>query len=282
MSINLIKANKNLFAVYQTIYSNTDLEMWCDWNRRLEDTTWTDQCYFLTLDGKKIGGAIITDDTIIWPFLISPFCDRVQFWNHLLKLSPRKKITGALDVDNSVLSMFGYTEKDTYRLLCRPSEILDIPIPDGFTCRPLDLDTDAAEYGKVYVESHTGRICFELFGEETQEEAISEAKRVLGIYSSKDMSIAIIKQATNSIVAACTAGIGSHHALGFAEIADFVVLPQYQGKGLGKYMLGHIITQAYGTAPFVKIGAHKGNSSEYLYYQMGFMPGPRFTNMERR
>lgn len=282
MDINIIKADKNLFAIYQTMYSNVDMEMWYDWDRRLKDTTWTEQCYFLILDGKKIGGAVITDDAILYPFLISPFCDRVQFWNYLLKLSSRKKITGVLDADSSILPMFAYKAIYTYRLMCRPSEIIDISLPNGFICRPLNMDSDAAGFSNVYVESHTGGLCFEIFGEETHEEAVAEANRVLAIYSAKDMSIVIVEQATGQIVAACTAGIAKDHALGFAEIADIVVLPKYSGRGIGKYMISHIITQAYGIAPFVKLGAHMGNPSEYLYYQMGFVAGPRFTNMEQR
>jgi len=258
------------------------MEMWYDWDRRLKDTSWTDQCFFLTLDEKKIGGVVVTDESIMYPFLISPYADRVQFWTYLLKLTQRNKVTGVLDNDSSILPMFGYKGIYSYRVMSRPSEILDISLPDAFLCRPLDIETDAAGFSKVYVESHTGGICFELFGEETHEEAIAEAKRVLGIYSTKDMSIVIVEQTTNQIVAACTAGIAPYHALGFVEIAEIVVLPEFNGKGIGRYMLSHIITHAYGVAPFVKIGAHMGNSSEYLYYQMGFMPGPRFTNMERR
>ena len=281
MKIYLVKSDINLFAIYHTMYSNADIEMWYDWDRRLQDTKWTDQCYFLILDGKKIGGAVITDEKIMYPFLISPFCDRVQFWDHLLKHSPRKMIQGALDLDSSILPMFGYKAMGTFRLLCRPSDIIDISLPDGFFCRPLDMDTDAAEYSRVYVESNTGRFCFEKYGEETHEEAITEAKRILGIYSAMNLSIVIVEKTSNQMVAACTAGIAEYHALGFAEIADIFVLPQYSGRGIGKYMLSHIITQAYGIAPFVKLGVDMGNPSEYLYYKMGFIAGPRFTTMEK-
>ena len=37
------KADKDLFATYQTIYSQADIEMWYDWNARLNDTKWTDE-----------------------------------------------------------------------------------------------------------------------------------------------------------------------------------------------------------------------------------------------
>jgi ribosomal protein S18 acetylase RimI-like enzyme len=144
------------------------------------------------------------------------------------------------------------------------------------------MDTDAVEVGNVYVEGHTGGICFEKYGAETPEEAVAETMRVLGVYNAKDLSIVIVEQATGKIVGVCTAGIGKHHIFGYSEIADIIVLPQYQGKGLGKYMISHIITQTYGLAPFVRMCVDIGNSSEYLYRQMGFIAGPRCSSMERR
>jgi hypothetical protein len=40
---SIIKADKDLFAVYQTIYSNADTELSYDWYSRLNDTTWTEE-----------------------------------------------------------------------------------------------------------------------------------------------------------------------------------------------------------------------------------------------
>jgi hypothetical protein len=119
MNVDLVQADINLFAVYQTMYSNADIEMWYDWNRRLEDTKWTDQCYFLTLDGQKIGGAVVTDDAIMFPFLVSPFCDRMIFWRLLLKQSPRAKIRGILDNDSLILPMFNYNASLWYSPICQ-------------------------------------------------------------------------------------------------------------------------------------------------------------------
>ena len=85
MNFSLVQADKDLFAIYQTMYSKADLEMWYDWNRRLDDTKWTDQCFFVLLDGKKVGGVIITDYAIAYPFLISPFNGRMEFWSFILK-----------------------------------------------------------------------------------------------------------------------------------------------------------------------------------------------------
>ena len=113
MKSKLIKVDDKLFAVYQTMYSNADTNMSYDWESRLRDTKhWVDQGYFLILEGEKIGGAVITDDCIRFPFLISPYCDRIQFWRHLLKLAPRKTLEGMLDEDVSILPIFKTTSKN--------------------------------------------------------------------------------------------------------------------------------------------------------------------------
>ena len=283
MNVSLSKVDADLFAVYQTMYSTADTNMSYDWNSRLGDTKpWADCGYFLILDGVKIGGAIITDDMIRFPFLILPFVDRVQFWAYLLKLSPRKFLYGMLDADNAILPMFGYKIMGSRQAMCRPADIIKMNLPEGFICRPLNMDTDAAEVGMVYVDGHTGGICFEKYGAETTDEAIAETMRVLGVYNAKDLSIVIVEQSARKIVGVCTAGIGKHHVFGNSEIADLIVLPQYQGMGLGKYMISHVIKQSYGLAPFVSMCVDTGNSAEYLYRQMGFIAGPRYSSMERR
>ena len=231
MNISLVKADDALFAVYQTMYSGVDMDMLYDWESRLGDTKhWPGQGYFLTLDGKKIGGAIITEETIRFPFIILPYCDRIQFWRHLLKLAPRKTLEDILDEDISILHMFDYKVIHTDRALTRPADIIEMNLPDEFICRPLNMDKDAEELGKVYVESHTGGICFEINGVQTIDEGIADINYCLGIYNSKNMSIVITLKATGQIVAGCVAGISENDVLRFSEIGEFVVSPQYQGN----------------------------------------------------
>ncbi|WP_317965141.1 hypothetical protein [Paenibacillus sp. CCS19] len=76
-------ADKELFAVYQVLYANADIEMWYDWKARLEDTKFTDQCYWIMSEGITIGGAIIMHDTVMYPFTIPPYADRMGSANLL-------------------------------------------------------------------------------------------------------------------------------------------------------------------------------------------------------
>lgn len=281
LGINLVQADIDLFAVYQTMYSNADIEMWYDWDRRLRDTKYTDQCFFLMSEGRKLGGAIITDDAIAFPFLISPFSDRMNFWHLLLKQSPRSKINGVLDADRNILPMYGYKAKESGQVMCRPADVIVRSLADGFFCRELDIDKEADEIGNAIVKGYSGGIDNQIHGEASIDEAIEDARRVLDIYAPKDMSHVIVEKHSYEIVGVCLAGIGENYTHGYVEIADICVLPQCRGKGLAQYMISRIVTQAYGIAPFVKLFVTIGNNSEYIYRQMGFIAGPRFTSMER-
>ncbi|MFD1176660.1 hypothetical protein ACFQ3W_10150 [Paenibacillus puldeungensis] len=59
----LEQAEINSFAVQQVIYSSSDIEMWFDWNSRLNDTKFTDQCFWIMCDDDRIGGIVKLTDT---------------------------------------------------------------------------------------------------------------------------------------------------------------------------------------------------------------------------
>lgn len=282
MNFSLIQADKDLFAVYQTMYSNADIEMWYDWNRRLNDTKWTDQCFFILLDGQKIGGIIITDEKIMYPFLISPFCDRVEFWSFILNRSQRNSICGILAEDVRILLMFDYKIETINQVMCRPTDVLYNNLSDNFICRPFDINKEAEEIGNVIIKSYEGGICNEINGVDTLESAIDDMKNVLNVYASKNFSHIIIEKTTDKIVAVCLAGIGENYTYNYTEIADICVLPEFRGLGLAKYMIGRIITDSYGVSPFVKLFVYVGNNAEHLYHKMSFISGPKFTNMTKR
>ncbi|WMJ88531.1 GNAT family N-acetyltransferase [Anaerocolumna sp. MB42-C2] len=277
-----MQADKDLFSIYQTIYSNADIEMWFDWKKRLDDTKWTDQCYFVLLDGHKIGGIIITDDTIMFPFIIPPFCDRTAFWTFVLKHSGRERIKGVLDIDSVILPMFGYKIDTVNQVMCRPADCITHNLPNGFICRAVNINAEAKEIGDVIIQSYAGGICDEINGAASLEKAIEDAEKVLEVYSHKDLSHVIVEKTTNRIVAVCLAGRGRNYVNDYVEIADLCVLPQFRGIGLAKFMIGKVVTESNGIAPFIKLFVYVGNTAEFIYRQMGFMSGPRFTNMSRR
>ncbi|MDD5900853.1 MAG: GNAT family N-acetyltransferase [Lachnospiraceae bacterium] len=282
MVFSLVQADKDLFAIYQTMYSKADIEMWYDWNRQLDDTKWTDQCFFVMLDGKKVGGVIITDHAISYPFLISPFCERVKFWSFILNHYQRDNIKGVLAEDVRTLLMFDYKIETVNQVMCRPTDVLKFDLPDNFICRSFDMNIESDEIGNVIINGYKGSICDEINGAATLKSAIDDVKNVLSIYSHKNFSQIIAEKATNKIVAVCLAGIGENYTHNYVEIADICVLPEFRGIGLARYLIGRVITDSYGISPFVKLFLYVGNNAEYLYHKMGFISGPQFTNMTKR
>lgn len=283
MNMKLIKADTDLFAIYQIIYSDVDTEMSYDWNERLGDTNWAkDQCYFLELDGAKVGGAVITDDTIFFPFLIPPFADRAAFWKYLLKLAPRPNLSGMLDVDREILPMFNYETVRTQQIMVRPADVLDLTLPAGFECLPIGTETEIKKVAEVLRASFLDGIVYEKMGQKTLEEVIQEVKHSLEYVNVKNSSYAIIETETDKMVGVCLAGIGEQNTLGYSFIDELGFLPEFQGKGLAKYLVSRVVTDSYGIAPFVKLGIIVGNNAEFLYNQLGFKAGVRWSMMRCR
>jgi ribosomal protein S18 acetylase RimI-like enzyme len=282
MEISLVKADMSLFAIYQTMYSNADIEMWYDWDERLNDTKWTDQCYFLMIKDKKIGGVIVTDDALCFPFLISPFCDRMKYWNSLIKQSPRLKINCVLEEDKSILPMFNYKAIVSRQVMCRPADSIETTLSSDFTCRNFDINKEKNEIGNIILKGYSGGIDYEIYGEKTLESIIDDIGKIMNIYAPKNLSHVIIEKATDQIAGICLAGTGKNHKPDYIEIAEICVLPQFRGRDLAKYMISRIVTQAHGLVPFVKLCVTVGNNAEYLYRQMGFISGPSFTDMIKR
>lgn len=281
MSFELVQAEKSLFAVCQTIYSDADTELWYDWQRRLQDTQWTDDCFFLLKDGKRIGGAILTGQSLLYPFLVPSYCDRAEFWQTLLRLRDIQHINGVLAQDVALLPMYGYRIKSTRQVMCRPVEPCDTVLPEGFSLRAILPDQDMAAMGASLQQAYAGGIDFETFGEPTLQEAVEDAQHVLGIYAACNFSHAVVQESTGEIAGVCLAGIGSGYVHQYAEIAELCVLPQHRGKGIARAMINRVLSDACGVSPFVKLCVTVGNPAEYLYRQMGFQPGPRFANLER-
>lgn len=282
---SLEQADQDLFAVYQVLYAKTDIEMWYDWDSRLKDTKFTDQCFWIKCDDHRIGGALILNgETVLYPFLISPFIDRVAFWKALFSCCKDVvSIKGVLPEDVSILLSLGFQLGVTRQVMCSPTDpgIL-AELPPGFSLHSLDESFDSQILASMIMKSMNGSIDYEVYGIPKEEDAIKDTEYLMKLYSPNNLSIYIFDHNEHEIAAICIAGISSSMPLGFAEIAEICVLPGYRGKQLGEYMLKHIRASAYKHAQVVKLCVTVGNHAESLYRKTGFIPGPPFANMNKR
>ena len=280
------KADKEIFAVYQTIYSNSDIELWYDWKARLNDTMWSDKCYFLMKDGKKIGGAILDNGNISFPFLILPYCDKEEFFKQLHKKAYEITNTGAISTSGILkedipyfLSM-GYQVLRTRKAMIRPTDIYNVVLGD-FTLKVPTAD-HAGEISKVFYEAYLGGIDYEVFGTPTMDENTQDVLENLKLFAgcnTTEQSCIIYDK--DKPVAACLIGGNPSVPNGFSGISDIGVIPSYRNRGLSVFMIRRALTIARqkNNVQAMRLFVTEGNPAEGLYNKLGFMPGPSFSPM---
>ena len=281
------KADKDLFAVYQTIYSDADIEMWYDWNARLKDTKWTDNCFWLLRDGEKIGGVIIHNNAVMSPFLIAPFSDRLSFWKLVLQQgikssnAEKLQLRGMLQEDVEVLMCFGAQVWRPRQIMVRPTDKFHVVLDSRYTYKTPEYD-DIPLVAEVFQKSFTGGIAYQMFGEESIEQIVENLKKVFGWFqetNSLNQSVVVQEKATDKIVGACLAGIIPKMINGFSFLDDVFVLPEHRRQGISDFMIKYSLNAAFEAAPVMKLHVVVGNYAEYSYRKLGFIAGPRFTDM---
>jgi GNAT superfamily N-acetyltransferase len=284
------KAEKELFSVYQTIYSNADTNVKFDWKRRLNDTAWTEECYWIMKKDQKIGGILIFEDKTRFAFLIPPFNDRDLFWsiihNHIrennLKIS---KMYSVLDCDLEILYSFGYKVEFSRRMMFRPTDAFPLVLNASFNYRIPNINVDLDEIISVMEKGYKGSIDYSIFGIQTSEEIRKDVIRFFGMYEktkSIDQSVIVIENETNKIVAVCLAGKIPEQSDWVSEITEIVVLPEYRNKGIAEFMIKNALTTAKKTSEMIAFPVTIGNYAERLYRKLGFIGRPRFSNMVLR
>lgn len=282
----LERAETSLFAVYQAIYSEADVEMWYDWKMRVNDTMWAEDCFFLTRDGQKLAGAIAKDGKFLYPFLVAPFCDRTLFLRLLHRalladLPPENHTITAIDVsdpDVEVLLTMGYRRTSkSRRVMVRPTDVFSVTPPPGFAF----VDVDAGRVEEITTmlnQAFYGGVHAEAYGPLTAED-VSGSIEGASATSTLDLSSLVYETQSGTLVGACLAGINPNAVNGFAFVSDMGVLPTFQNRGLGALMLCRALTNAHKRSQVLKLVVTSGNPAESLYRRLGFLPGPRFTRM---
>ena len=291
MLCSVVKADKNIFSVYQTIYSDADTNLSFDWEKRLSDTTWTNECYWVTQNEQKVGGLLILENTVKFPFLITPFCDRSLFWRVVLRYIKENNLTVAnlsslTDKDVQVLLTFGYKIDMSRRMMCRPTEKYLLELGNQYETQIPDIKNDVDEMVAVVLSGYKDGIDYQLDGACTEEEARNDILYFFDGYlqtKTLEQSVLIREKSTKKLVAFIMSGRHpEENRERFSLIADITVLPEHRGKGIAEYMIKHALAKAVDTSDVLTLCVTVGNNAESLYRKLGFWGGPRFTTMSLR
>ncbi len=286
----LKRANKLEFGIHETIYSNVDLELSFSWKKQTVDKIDYDDHFWIFKADKRIGGVYIRSNFIGAFFMEEPYSvDRFLVISALHKAllqwtgkDNRIKIYGVTPNDIEHFHKLGYKIDSERRVMIRPTEIFeDINWSDDYTIKVPTI-SDAPNIGKLFFESYSGGIDYEVLGQQSLDEAIKTAETILNIYKSNgtlDASTLIFDKNSSEMIAACLAGISGYCDNNFSEIGEVVVKPDYRRFGLASNMIKLALTNLKKISPATLLCVTVGNPAEGLYHNMGFFSGVKFTNM---
>lgn len=286
----LKRADKLEFGIHETIYSNVDLELSFSWEKQTVDKIDYDNHFWIFKDGKRIGGVHISPNLMGAFFMEAPYImDRFIVINALndalLQWSDKDKnirVYGVIPSDIEHFHKLGYRIKCERRVMIRPTEIFDnINWGDDFAIKTPTI-SDVSQIGKLFFESYSDGIDYEIFGKPSLEEATMDAEKILNIYKSNnilDGSTLVFNKNANELIAACMAGINGYCHNNFSEIGEIAVKPAYRNLGIASNMIKQALTNLKKVSPATILCVTIGNSAEGLYHKMGFFSGVKFTNM---
>jgi len=241
-----------------------------------------DYCYEITENGKRIGGVMIEPNWMSNLFLEPPNTYTDDLFNELRKLllhwSDRAKQikTRVTRTQCTFLQRQGFRHQDSRRCMIRPTEKFEVSIDKEFIMSRLDrtMNEELIQFSydafklsnenpaEITMESHKESISifFEYFND---NEILHRASSV--IYDTK----------TNQIAGVCMISLWGEVPL----VYDIAVDPSHRGKGLGKVLLQHALSELKDTYPTLRLFVTLGNEAEMLYHKMGFRSGQDIIRM---
>ena len=292
--MEFIKADKNKFALFHTIYTAANIFCRFDWNERIDDAVYcfTDKTPIFVCDGDRIaGGFTLKDNCINYPFIATPFDNRIRFWGAVLEYAVKTSghneifLNEIPEVDAEVLMRsFGTTLKSSKRKMIRPTEQCAPVLCDDFYFDTLD-ETDITEIIAVVYEAHASGHTSTVWKPDMAEieAAIKRRFESFGQTKTLYMSNTVKRKANNEIVGVCIAGVypepENYSTSSFATIHQVSVKPAFQRMGIAKAMILKAINEACVVSPVITLGVLIGNPAEELYKNMGFKPGPNYSEL---
>lgn len=291
--IEVKRADSPTFAVFHTVYTNSNIFARFDWNDRVENAEEcvADHGMFLYADGKLIGGFTLTDNKINYPFLIPPFDNRTEFWRIVLEYAVR--ISGRSEIllnempeEDAQILVRSYCAKIKWskRKMLMPTGRHEPVLHDGFYFDSLaeeDKEQVFTVIHEAHTEGYTSTVAERDMGEirEAIEKRFVSFRQTNTLY----MSNVVRNRESREIVGVCIAGIypcsESYSTKNFAAIHQVSVKPEYRRKGIAKAMLLKSIHNANAISPVVILGVLVGNPAEKLYREIGFSEGPRYSEL---
>jgi len=288
-----LKADARKFATFHTIYAPNIFQRF-DWNEMVDDAI---NCisdrdaYFVYSDANVLGGFVLKGNNLSYPFTVATFDNRSGFWGAVLTYAANTSEENEIflneipEADTQVLTqLHGAKLKWSKQRMIRPTERYVPVLGDNFYFCEL-VEADKAEIIKVIYAASAAGYTSTVWEPNIAEIETAVGRRLASFGQTKTlfMSNVVKCKANNEIVGVCIAGVypdaENYSTKNFATIHQVSVIPKYQRQGIAKAMMLKAISDAIISSPVITLGVLVGNPAELLYKKIGFMAGPRYSEL---
>jgi len=292
MKFNHVDINK--FAAFHTTYTDANIFTRFDWNERVDDAI---DCLanktglFVYDDDKLIGGFTLAENKISYPFMVPPYRTKKEFWGVVLSYAGH--VNGPTEIflneipetDVHILKQLSNVKlRHTKQRMLRPTERYTPMLNDDFYFDIL-TEKDKPEIIKVIFEAHSDGYTAMVEKPDIDEikHAVERRYDSFGKTDTLFMGNLVKRKTSHEIAGVCIAGIypssKTYSTSNFATIHQVSVIPKYRRNGIAKAMILKSINDASSVSPVITLGVMIGNPAETLYEEIGFAPGPCYSEL---
>lgn len=278
---SLRKAEKRDWNIYYSIYYNQAYNgFFKEYGYEVHDS---DQLFWIFRGELKVGGVIVTENTMSNLYFIPPFNDELRLVKLLKQLlvdfSDGSSDILVFDVLPPQVDLFAragfWVGAERSRWMQRPTEVIDIQWDDE-----LRIETPYLENGRLANELEIADVLFESYKggvnaarrNHTSRESFIFHRHSIFTDSMLHASTLVYDKATNQLVGVCLLFMEDQQRTYYPGLFNFGVLPSYRNKGIAANMLKRALTVLHGEYPIMRLGLLQGTYAESLYYNLGFMP----------
>ncbi len=277
----LKKADWKVFSIYFAVYEIYSENLW--FRKSFEESTAVleecDECFWITKEGKKIGGVLLKPNYMNCLFLIPPFREYEKFIEMLKEIlldwsMPRDRIIvgGSKREMKEYFLNQGFTEGISRRCMIKPTEVYDLIWNEDILITSV-IEDKTEEICSLFNESY---VLSDSNGETDYEKSL---KRYFEITRNNaaaiEASTLLYDRETNELIGACLISIWEE----WPNIYDIAVKSSYQKKGLAKNMIRRASTVLKNHYPVLRLFVTLGNEAEKVYDSIGFLSGAEWTEM---
>ena len=276
-------ADRKEYARYYAVYvqQEDNIGFKKDFQQSLDVVSEDDFCFWIKKDGKRIGGAFLQPNSIEGLFLIPPYNDiykaLMMIKKALIFWSDRSKPIEANVVNESQVEVYeklGFRIVGRGRWMLRPTEEFIVEWEDKFE-KVLPSKEQTNEIGKLIHAAYVD--------DPFQHYSLEERTGFVEDYFTDNSHIDILNKAssvvydkdTKELIGVCLISEYNEWPL----VYDIVVKKEYRGKGIAEKMLQNSLTVLKKDYPVVRLYVDSGNPAETLYYNVGFFPGKKLTDL---